>query len=81
MTCLSPLPPNMNLIHEVYNSLGSNSLTSLSEISGILADSGHITSYHPRSREGLSAILCLPSTGLKYKVQKSVFALWLDIDL
>ena len=44
----------------------------LLEITGLLADSARMTSYDLRSRKGLSAILCLASIGLKWKLQKSV---------
>ena len=42
------------------------------EIIGLLADSSNLTSDYLRSSEGLSAILCLPSKGLKSKVWRSV---------
>ena len=51
---------------------GTISLPRLSEATGLLADSGCITSYDLWSTEGLSAILCLPSIGLKLKVPKSL---------
>ena len=43
-------------------------------ITELLGDSGRMTSYDLGSREGLSAILCLPSTGLNWKVQKTVLS-------
>ena len=57
---------------ELYNSLENNSFNLLSEITRLLTDSGRITIYDLGSREGLSAILCMPRIGLKCKVQKYV---------
>ena len=75
MTYLSWPPPNMKLITEVCDGLVNDSLTLFIGNTGLLADSGPMTSYDLRSREGLSAILCLPSTGLKCKLHKSVSSL------
>ena len=51
---------------QAYNSLGNDSLTLFvrKHCTGLLADSGRMTSYDLRPREGLSAILTLPSKGL-----------------
>ena len=79
MAYLSWPPLNMNSIEEVCNSLRNDSLMILlSEITGLLADFGRMTSYHLRSREGLPATLCLHSTQLKCKLQKSVWEIDLD---
>ena len=64
----------MNSIQEVYDTLGNDFLTSFSrsQCTTALADSGRMTSNDLWSTEGLSAILCLPSTGLRFKVPRSV---------
>ena len=73
---LTPPPPNVNLILDVYNSLCNESLTlCVGKKTGLLAHFGLLISYDLRSSEGLSAILCLATTGLKCKVQKSVLPL------
>ena len=65
------LQKNYLCLHQVWTQFEQCTVASklipwphLSEITGLLADSGQMILYDLRSRDGLSALLCFASTGL-----------------
>ena len=67
MTYLSPHPPRINWIREVYDSFRNNLLTWF-----VGNHWDRMNSYDFRSIDRLSVIFCLTRTGLNCKVQMSV---------